>query len=112
MILYHVTPTENLQSIYTHGLNPELSTGKRKVTWFVRADGLLWAISHISAHWKTSVDKISVISVSLDEDELKRTCWRPVFTKETLTPKIRLMHNAQAIYWIDRNEPERQATDQ
>lgn len=94
-ILFHITPTKNLQSIYENGVCPEFSTGKLDASWYVNKHGVLWAIAHVSARHNISVNEISVCAVLIEWKSMRRTA-RPGFY---YTIKNFTIENASPAEW-------------
>lgn len=85
MTLYHVSPEVNTASIQKLGVDPFHSKGKKKVSWWVEWEALLWAISHVSARHQVSVDKIRVWAVSEEQlGDFARTAWIGVYTLDSM----------------------------
>lgn len=80
MILYHVTPVANIQSIRQAGISPVFSQGKKPVCWYVSERNLVWAIAHVSTRHRKTVNQIVVYQVRLPDDVVKRTAWVGVYT--------------------------------
>jgi hypothetical protein len=81
MIIYHVTPTANLQSILEQGVSPKFSRGKLPACWYVSTpQTTLWAIAHVSARHHVDANMISVFVIETDFSALKYTRWMYVYT--------------------------------
>lgn len=88
IVLYHVTPKENLASILQRGVLPQMSRGKDKVSWFVDRARLTWSCAHVSARHSVAVDSLIVLSVVATPDMLQKTAWEGVYrTRYTLKPE-------------------------
>lgn len=68
MRLYHITPQTNGEAIYEKGVLPELSQGKRKVSWWCTDENVLWALAHTSARHSVTVDKLIVCQAHIPSD--------------------------------------------
>lgn len=77
--LYHVTPTKNVLSILTRGLDPEFSRGKRKTVWVCEYPKLHWALAHVSYKHETAVSDLTVFMFSKDINDVIKTAWRGVY---------------------------------
>jgi hypothetical protein len=55
MLLYHVSPRANRDSIIRLGVDPIFATGEHKYSWWVDRPRLEWAIIHVSAKYNLSV---------------------------------------------------------
>jgi len=82
MTIYHVTPSRNVISIVAKGVDPAMSRGKLKVSWVCEQQQLMWAIAHISAHWRVATANLTVFELEAD-GELIRTRWRGVYQSRT-----------------------------
>jgi hypothetical protein len=60
MAWYHVSPRKNRDSIGKSGIEPIMSLGKLKVSWWVSERALLWAVAHCSARHSVSVAELDV----------------------------------------------------
>lgn len=83
--LFHVTTKHNVNNIIARGIDPEKSVGKRKVSWFVEFENIMWAIAHTSNRKQVVTGDLAVFVVVVDEALLKRTRWRGVWTRDTIT---------------------------
>jgi hypothetical protein len=77
--LYHVTPTENLESIRRSQIDPNKATGKQKCSWFVSQDMLLWAIAHTANRHDCKVAELSVLSVVGVRKMFTATPWPGIY---------------------------------
>lgn len=71
-VLYHITPSENVSSIYESGLQPSYSTGFMKAVWLVGKRNIVWALAHCSNRHGTSVDNLCVMTVVTDNQKVTR----------------------------------------
>ena len=63
LILYHVTPSENVQSILQNGIDPAYATGKMKASWYVSRHRIEWAIIHAANLHHCTPDEMHVCAV-------------------------------------------------
>jgi len=77
--LYHVSPTQNVDSIKLRGISPEFAQGKRKVIWLCESKVITWAIAHVSAKRGLQVGRLSVFAAQVPNDLLIRTRWHMVY---------------------------------
>jgi len=82
--LYHVTLTINIQSIYTHGLLPDMATGKEKKVWLVTREALLWAIAHCANRHDVHISDLVVIPIYANIGWVFQTKWQGVYSCPTL----------------------------
>lgn len=71
-VLYHITPSENVASIYESGLQPSYSTGFMKSVWLVNKRNIVWALAHCSNRHSVSVDNLSVTTINTDDQKIVR----------------------------------------
>ena len=73
MILYHATPTVNLESIQRHGLLPSKAQGNIKGVWLHTESRRAWAILHvIKRHDLTAFDDVVLLKVNVQRSDLTR----------------------------------------
>lgn len=112
MIIYHVTPTNNLSSILERGISPEFSKGRFPACWYVSTEQTkLWAIAHVSARHHVDANSISVFEVDTEFDALKHTRWMYVYTCTVVMHPARVFSAvemlSQALVKIDQfGEPD------
>lgn len=88
MNLYHVTPSYNVQSIFTEGVSPHYSRGKQRVAWWASGENLMWALAHISRRYAMSTLSLAVFQADIPDDRLIKTAWRGVYQlREPFTVK-------------------------
>lgn len=73
-VLYHVTPTEHIDSIDGEGIDPSYSRGKLKASWYVNKQNIQWAILHVSLKYNVPVRDITVCATLIDWEHMRRTC--------------------------------------
>lgn len=91
-ILYHVTLSDRIVSIYEQGIDPAYSTGRLDASWYVNKSQIAWAILHTSIRHGAPVADIMVCAVLIEWKHMRRTS-RPgryytaqTFTIESATP--------------------------
>lgn len=72
MVVYHITPSENVQSIYEHGVSPRFSNCARNRVFVVSRHRIEWAIIHCSNRHSVSVDQLAVCALLVDGRHLTR----------------------------------------
>jgi len=63
LVLYHVTPAENVLSILETTIDPKYAKGKMPVIWMVSRHRIEWALIHTSVHHDTAIDSLAVCAV-------------------------------------------------
>lgn len=81
--VYHVTTRYRADLIAAKGIDPARSKGKLKVSWYVAAPMLAWAIAHVALRHGTPLENIVVIPVTMPHEKLTRTRWKNVLTCDT-----------------------------
>ena len=79
MKLRHATPTGNLESILSAGLQPDRSRGKRKAVWLHSPSKTTWAILHTMKNHAVTMEAITVIELDVPRSWLVRAqkgLWR------------------------------------
>lgn len=99
MPLYHVTPTSNLESILASGVEPELSKGARKLSWWVTRERLPWALAHCSIRHDIKVADLSVVSVYRPLKKGRKTRWPGVMVSPC---NNRVDHHTSAASVLER----------
>jgi len=87
LVLFHVTPAENVQSILECGIDPKYATGKMKAAWFVSKQRIEWALIHTSAHHHVQIDELAVCAVMVYGRDMYKFN-RPGFYYTYITHKI------------------------
>jgi RNA:NAD 2'-phosphotransferase (TPT1/KptA family) len=72
MLLYHATPSENLESIGRSGLCCSRSQGKMKVVWLHTPDRSAWAMIHTVRRHGGRVQDVVVLEVDVCECAVRR----------------------------------------
>lgn len=85
LTLFHVTTKQNVNNIIAQGIDPSKSVGKRRVSWFVEFENVMWAIAHTSNRKQVVTGDLAVFVVVVDAALLKRTRWKGVWTRDTVT---------------------------
>lgn len=93
LVLFHVTPRINLESIYKHGIDPEFALNPSfQVCWFVSASQRMWAIRHVADKFHLKPSQLVCIRVILDRRSVVRrrrgvwTCASPVCEFVAVSP--------------------------
>jgi len=85
-VLYHVTISGNIDSIWADGINPHYSKGKFEASWYVTKERLLWSILHVADRHDCKLDDIFVIAVQIQWQLMRRTNKSGIyFTKHTFS---------------------------
>lgn len=63
MVVYHVTPEENVFLINKNGIDPRYSRGKMKASWYVSRRNIEWAIIHTSVGHHEPIENLVVCAV-------------------------------------------------
>ena len=88
VILYHITPEYNVESIMRDGVRPDLSRGKLSASWYVTKHGIVWALAHTSLRHDLPVSNLVVMTSMLPVLVVKKTGIRNAFcTKSRFTPE-------------------------
>jgi len=83
--LYHVTTPDNARGIAATGrVNPFLAQGRRKVSYWVDENRLVWALAHVSALHGVAVNLLKIVAANHDEADLQRTALTGVFCRPTV----------------------------
>jgi hypothetical protein len=70
--LFHVTRNGLAASIWAEGVSPKYATGKMAVAWWVVDEMVVWALSHVSARWSVSVDRLIVVEADISASLIHR----------------------------------------
>lgn len=98
-VLFHVTPDYNIESILHRGIDPDRSTGKMKVSWYVSAKRIEWAIIHTCEKKLVYPQQLLVCSVLADKSDITKfflNGYYFTYTRyqvETVTPAMFFIHN-------------------
>ena len=79
MILYHVGLSRNVNSVNALGVNPAFSIGKRRATYWVKQDLVLWAIEHTKERHKVSEKDLVIYVASFHHKQVRKTCIEGVY---------------------------------
>lgn len=79
MWLYHVTPQDNVDRIRREGVDPSMSRGKRRWSWYVEGERLTWAIAHVCLKHNTTPSKLVVFYVNVPATVRLKTAWQGVY---------------------------------
>lgn len=98
LVVYHVTPAENVMNIHDKGLLPSLAKGKMQAVWFVSRQHIQWAIIHCSNNHSTLPEDLAVCAVLVDGKDLYRFnrpgfyYSRHIHKIESATPAMFFLH--------------------
>lgn len=99
MVVYHVTPCENVSNILATSLDPTYAKGRMKAVWFVSRGNIEWAIIHCSVAHHCMPDDLSVCACLVDGSQLHKF-FKPGFYYtfdnveiESATPAMFFLHN-------------------
>ena len=99
IVVYHLTPEENVWSINVSGINPGKALGKMRASWFVSKNHIEWAAIHASVRHHVTPDGLSVCAC-LIETSLLYKFFKPGFyycyntvQPESITPLMFVLHN-------------------
>lgn len=88
VVLYHVSPADNMLGIMTVGVDPDKSKGRMTASWYVNKRGIVWALAHTSLRHNVSVSELVVFTVMLPRTAVKRTAIPHMFyVKELYKPE-------------------------
>jgi hypothetical protein len=93
-ILYHCTPTYNIESITHYGILPNMAEGKNKVSWYTTYNSLFWSLSHVSRNKLLDVSVISICEIKIDFDlqkTMKLTNRKGIYTTKEIFYPITIM---------------------
>lgn len=86
MLLYHVSPTTNRESIKARGLLRTYSRGRTKSVWGCTRSRLRWAMQHVLGRHKEAEYGMDVWVISIDRERLKKTGKRSIWRTESDVP--------------------------
>lgn len=98
IVVFHVTPQENVARIQYAGIDPRFSKGKMMVSWYVSKRYIEWAVIHCSVQHHVYPDEMAVISVLADGKDLVsfftpgRYYSNVIQKAETVTPAMFFLH--------------------
>ncbi len=98
MVVFHVTPEENVMSIMEHGINPKFSAGKMPVCWYVAKRYIEWAVIHVSVQHHVYPHELAVLAVLADGKDLTpfftpgRYYSKAIMFPESVTPAMFFLH--------------------
>jgi len=96
MILYHVTPTKNVEGIMREGLLPSRAKGGRQAVWAAKRAKLAWAILHVSQHQQCSLDQLTVLIIHVPWEWCRKSGRLGVWYIPFTVPPERV-HGSQAV---------------
>lgn len=99
LVIYHITPEENIPSILMQGICPSYATGKMQASWYVSKAHIEWAMIHTSVAHHTMIDELAVCAVLANAHGLYKF-FKPGFyytyetyQPESITPAMFFLHN-------------------
>lgn len=111
LVVYHVTPEENVLSILRDGLLPEKATSKWKVVWLVSRMNISWAMIHCSNAHRVFIDEMAVCAVHVTSEQLYhfnrpgRYYSSQVLNVESATPAMFFYHDQPDVTpYFDREQ--------
>lgn len=72
MVVYHVTPEDNVYLITQNGIDPKYARGKMKASWFVSKHNIEWAIIHTSVGHHEPIESLVVCAVQVMGKDMYR----------------------------------------
>lgn len=107
MILYHATPTSNVNSILADGILASRARGSLRAVWLHKPSLTAWAIIHTCRRHNVKPDEVSIIEVSVPHTALRRASrrglWRTAVDVDVDTPQI-VSHYPASL--LDSDEPQ------
>jgi len=107
IVLYHVTPTDNTNSIVLEGLNPRFSQGKQHLVWVVSKWRITWAIAHCAARHRKHIEELSVVVVDINTNLVRRTHFEGVFVSPHI---LQIEGHSEAVNFLDPETDDEQET--
>jgi hypothetical protein len=99
LVIFHVTPAENIPSIHLQGICPSYAKGKMQASWYVSKQRIEWALIHTSVAHHVSIDELAVCAVLAESEDLYKF-FRPGYYYsyrtlriESATPAMFFLHN-------------------
>lgn len=99
LVLFHVTPMENVHLIQQGGIDPRKSKGKMPVSWYVAKRHIEWAVVHCSVAHHVYPDELAVISILAKGSDMT-TFFVPgryytyvTYQAESVTPAMFFLHS-------------------
>lgn len=86
MLLFHVSPSVNRQSIGRAGLSLLFARGRVRRIWVCTQMKTSWACDHVEKRHNCHGDPLDVYAVSVPRGRLTRTKWRGVWTLDQDIP--------------------------
>ena len=87
LVVFHVTPMENIASIHMQGISPSYAKGKMLASWYVSKYRIEWAMIHTSLSHHVHMDELAVCAVLADSADLYKFI-RPGYFYSYRTMKI------------------------
>jgi hypothetical protein len=88
MILYHVTPARNLESISYNGIDPGFTTREVRDVWLVRGSKVGWAIAHVAKRHDVLPSEVIVLRCHVPRSWLRRRKAGVWSTEQTIPLRI------------------------
>lgn len=88
--LYHWTTRRAAKRIARVGLDPDCTTGARRVVWACEESRILWAVSHVSRNHGISPDDLLLLCIRANPRRWKRTSFPAVWTCDSVVAPSRV----------------------
>lgn len=72
-VLYHVTTSDVISSIWNDGIDPAYSRGKLEASWYVNKSQIAWAILHVALRHGCLMDDIFICATLIEWRAMRRT---------------------------------------
>lgn len=82
MLLFHVSPSVNRESIRRRGLLRMMARGRSLSVWACTQTRIEWAIRHVMGRHREAARGVDVWVISIDRDRAKKTGRRGVWRTE------------------------------
>ena len=101
---YHVTSAWALESIiHSKGIDPNRAEGKRKMAWYVKREGVSWAIAHVLYRHALYLSHVVVLRVHCTERYMHQLNYHLLWaTKRVHKPT----DWETARFWLEKEEKE------
>jgi len=98
LILFHVTPVENVQSITKYGLDPKVKypTRKDRTSYLVSPGALMWAIAHVQNRHSQRAQYLTVFWFKCEEIGAQKFMGKGLYRVRLPIPPDMVWKNEQA----------------